>query len=175
MFKSQLNTYWKNLDIQFMPDAYGPEVTGNTQSRRVVTGNTQSRRVSGAPGPDEWQNDCMQSTFLPCFTLSRGHTSGPGAPETRLDCVFPVTSGPYASEKIKYLGLPSLQYRRMRSDLVETYKIINNIDKVDSNTVFLRNESCTRGHKHKIYKKNTQEPILGNTVFLNEWWIHGTN
>jgi hypothetical protein len=42
MFKSQLNTYWKNLDIQFMPDAYGPEVTGNTQSRRV----------SGAPGPD---------------------------------------------------------------------------------------------------------------------------
>jgi len=29
------------------------------------------------------------------FTLSRGHTSGPGAPETHLDCVFPVTSGPY--------------------------------------------------------------------------------
>ena len=62
----------------------------------------------------------------------------------------------------------------MRSDLVETYRIINNIDKVDSNTVFPRNESSTRGHKHKIYK-NTQEPILGNTVFLNEWWIHGTN
>ena len=31
--------------------------------------------------------------FLPCFTLSRGHTSGPGA----IDCVFPVTSGPYTS------------------------------------------------------------------------------
>jgi hypothetical protein len=65
----------------------------------------------------------------------------------------------------------------MRSDLVETYKIINNIDKVDSNTVFPRNESCTRGHKHNLryIKKNTQDPILGNTVFLNEWWIHGTN
>ena len=35
--------------------------------------------------------------FLPCFTLSRGHPSGPGAPETRLDCVFPVTSCPYTS------------------------------------------------------------------------------
>jgi hypothetical protein len=35
MFKSQLNTHWKNLDIKFMPDVYGPEVTGNTQSRRV--------------------------------------------------------------------------------------------------------------------------------------------
>ena len=53
------------------------------------------------------------------------------------------------SERIKYLGLSSLQYRRIRSDLVETYKTINNIDKVDSNTVFPRNESCTREHKHK--------------------------
>ena len=41
MFKSQLNTHGENLDIKFMPDVYGPEVTGNTQSRRV----------SGAPGP----------------------------------------------------------------------------------------------------------------------------
>ena len=31
--------------------------------------------------------------LLPCLTLSRGHTSGPGA----IDCVFPVTSGPYTS------------------------------------------------------------------------------
>ena len=53
----------------------------------------------------------------------------------------------------------SLQYRRMRSDLVKTYKIINNIDKVDSNTVFPRNESCTRGHKHKIYKKHSRTNI----------------
>jgi hypothetical protein len=60
------------------------------------------------------------------------------------------------SERIKYLGLPSLQYRRMRSDLVKTYKTINYIDKVDSNTVFPRNESCTRGHKHKIYKKHSR-------------------
>ena len=35
MFKSQLNTDWKNLDIKFTPDVYGPEVIGNTQSRRV--------------------------------------------------------------------------------------------------------------------------------------------
>jgi hypothetical protein len=42
MFKSQLNIHWKNLDITFMPDVYGPEATGNTQSRRV----------SGAPDPD---------------------------------------------------------------------------------------------------------------------------
>ena len=42
MLKCQLNTHWKNLDIKFMPDVYGPEVRGNTQSRWV----------SEAPGPD---------------------------------------------------------------------------------------------------------------------------
>lgn len=42
MFKSQLNTHWKNFDIKFMPDIYGPEVTENKQLRRV----------SGASGPD---------------------------------------------------------------------------------------------------------------------------
>jgi hypothetical protein len=68
MFKSQLNTYWKNLDIKFMPDVYGPEVTGNTQSRRV----------SGAPGPDVWPRDkvkqgkkvdCIQSFCHSLFLL----------------------------------------------------------------------------------------------------------
>ena len=32
MFKSQLNIHWKNIHITFMPDVYGPEMTGNTQS-----------------------------------------------------------------------------------------------------------------------------------------------
>ena len=34
------------------------------------------------------------------------------------------------TECLKYTGLPSLQYRRLRADMVETFKILNNIDKV---------------------------------------------
>jgi hypothetical protein len=34
-------------------------------------------------------------------------------------------------DRLRNLGLPTLQYRRIRADLVETYKIINNVDKVD--------------------------------------------
>jgi hypothetical protein len=34
------------------------------------------------------------------------------------------------TQRLKYLGLPSLQYRRLRADMIETYKILNNIDKV---------------------------------------------
>ena len=40
------------------------------------------------------------------------------------------------SDRSRYLGLPSLQYRRLRSDMVETFIIINNIDKVNSNKIF---------------------------------------
>jgi hypothetical protein len=54
------------------------------------------------------------------------------------------------SDRSRYLGLPSLQYRRLRSDMVETFRIINNIDKVNSNKIFPKNENTTRGHKHKI-------------------------
>ena len=38
------------------------------------------------------------------------------------------------TQRLKYLGLPSLQYRRLRADMVETYKILNNIDKVQYET-----------------------------------------
>ena len=34
------------------------------------------------------------------------------------------------TQRLKYLGLPSLQYRRLRADMIETCKILNDIDKV---------------------------------------------
>ena len=57
-------------------------------------------------------------------------------------------------DRLRNLGLPTLQYRRIRADLVETYKIINNIDKVDCTNIFPIRKTNTRGHKHKILKKH---------------------
>ena len=37
------------------------------------------------------------------------------------------------SDRLRDLGLPSLQYRRARADLIEVYKILNGIDKCDKN------------------------------------------
>ena len=34
------------------------------------------------------------------------------------------------------MGLPSLEYRRDGADMVQVYKIINNIDLVDKNKMF---------------------------------------
>jgi hypothetical protein len=42
---------------------------------------------------------------------------------------------------------------------VETFRIINNIDKVNSNKIFPKNEKTTRGHKHAIYKKHCRTNI----------------
>ena len=59
---------------------------------------------------------------------------------------------------MKDLGLPSLQYRRTRADLIEVYKIINGIDKCDKDQLFrTQTDQRTRGHTQKIQVGKDQE------------------
>ena len=64
-------------------------------------------------------------------------------------------------ERLKYIRLPSLQvqYRRLRAYMVETFKILNNIDKVQHEHIFPISRTATRGHNQKIYKKNCRTNI----------------
>jgi hypothetical protein len=39
--------------------------------------------------------------------------------------------------------------------MIETYKILNNIDKVQYEQILPLNQTTTRGHSKKLYKKNT--------------------
>ena len=39
-------------------------------------------------------------------------------------------------ERLKKLGQPSLEYKRERADLIEVYKIMNNIDQVEKDKCF---------------------------------------
>ncbi|XP_069129154.1 uncharacterized protein [Argopecten irradians] len=56
-------------------------------------------------------------------------------------------------QRLRSLGLPSLEYRRKRSDLIQMFKIINNIDKVDKDKLFTMSPiTFTRGHSKKILK-----------------------
>ena len=49
------------------------------------------------------------------------------------------------------LGLYSLEFRRMRGDLIETYKIMKGIDKIEARELFpLAGETRPRGHGLKI-------------------------
>ena len=57
------------------------------------------------------------------------------------------------SDRLRTLGLPSLEYRRLRSDMVEIYKILNDIDHADKEQLFeLYNTGRTRGHGYKLKK-----------------------
>ena len=60
-------------------------------------------------------------------------------------------------ERLKHLGLPTLKYRRDRNDVIQVYKIMNGIDKLDVNTFFkMSTDSRTRGHNFKIVKQQNR-------------------
>ena len=66
-------------------------------------------------------------------------------------------------ERLKILGLPSLEYRRERADMVQVYKIMNDIDMVNKEKLFTMSQyTGTRGHSFKIYKKRFRLNIRGN-------------
>ena len=79
---------------------------------------------------------------------------------------------PY-SERLKILGLPSLEYRRLRADMVETYKILNDIDHADKQQLFeLDHTGRTRSHGYKLKKKycrlNIRKLTFSNRV-ISPW------
>ena len=63
------------------------------------------------------------------------------------------------TERLKYLVLPALQYRRLRAHMVETFKILCNIDNVQHERIFPIGRTATRGHNQKIYTKNSRTNI----------------
>ena len=58
------------------------------------------------------------------------------------------------SERLARLKLPSLEYRRIRGDFIETYKILNNLHdpKTTKSLLTLDKNSLTRSHNFKLTK-----------------------
>ena len=50
--------------------------------------------------------------------------------------LIPARKGKKYSERLKRLGLPTLEYRRERVDTVEVYKIMNDIDLANKEKLF---------------------------------------
>ena len=87
--------------------------------------------------------------------------------------IYQVKHLPY-EKRLEKLNLPSLEYRRFRGDLIQTFKIARNFyDNCTVNTLFnFKANERLRGHKYKInkiyYKKVQFKHFFTNRV-ANHW------
>ena len=73
---------------------------------------------------------------------------------------------PY-NERLKKLGISSLEYRRLRADVIEVYKIVNQIDRIPIDKFFkINNVISTRSNGLKLFKKLSRLNVQAN-VFSN--------
>ena len=73
-----------------------------------------------------------------------------------------VSHLPY-SERLRALGLPTLEYRRERADVTQVYKILHDMDKMDKNKLFTMSDyPATRVHSLKLFKRRSRFQIRAN-------------
>ena len=74
--------------------------------------------------------------------------------------------------RLKILGMHTLKSRRIRFDLVQTYKILHGVDNVDYTKYFELNNNHTRNNGYKLMVKMHNTNILGNFFMyrvVNNW------
>ena len=66
-----------------------------------------------------------------------------------------------------------MEYRRNRGDMIQVYKIIKGLDRLESNKFFkFAHYSKTRGHSKKLYKKTSFKDVRKNVFsqrIINDW------
>ena len=65
-------------------------------------------------------------------------------------------------ERLNILGLMRVDKRRDRSDLIETFKILNGNYRVDKDLFFVPDDGGRRGHSRKLFKRRCR---LSNKKF----------
>ena len=77
------------------------------------------------------------------------------------------------SERLNEAGLISLEKRRVRGDLIQVFKTLKGIDRVNYKNYFeMQNSSRTRGHSYKLVKKRSNLDIrkyFFSQRIVNEW------
>ena len=62
------------------------------------------------------------------------------------------------------MGLPTLEYRHERADMVQVYKIINGTDKLDTDALLtFSRQGTTRGHSLKLFKRRPRLNLRRNS------------
>ena len=75
-------------------------------------------------------------------------------------------------DRLKYLNLTSLELRRHRGDLIETFKILKGLEGIPSDSLFELNTYVTRGNSLKLNKPRSRLNIRYNNFsqrVINAW------
>ena len=71
--------------------------------------------------------------------------------------LVPVIKNLTYTERLEKLNLPSLKFRRIRGDLIQTFKIFSGLDDISITDIFEQpSYSHTRNSMHKIFKKHSK-------------------
>ena len=93
--------------------------------------------------------------------------------QRRFTRMFPGMEGRSYEERLRDLRLFSLERRRLRGDLIEVYKMIRGIDRVDGQRLFPRLEmASTRGHNFKVSGSRYRGDVRGRFFtqrVVREW------
>ena len=83
------------------------------------------------------------------------------------------TRGMTYEQRLEYLKIPSLEYRRIRGCLIEVYKILHNLyDPKTTSTLFQLSHGSTRGHDLKLTKHATKTNMFKyffTNRMINTW------
>ena len=94
--------------------------------------------------------------------------------QRRATRLFPHLHDKSYAERLTLLSLPSLQYRRLRGDLIFLYKVLNNYFTSDFSDLYTYSTiTFTRGHQFKLFKDRTRLLCRSN-YFLAESLTIGT-
>ena len=68
-------------------------------------------------------------------------------------------------ERLRRLGIPSLEYRRLRADLIEVYKVLHNLTNINPLSILPpTHTTSTRGHSLKLTKERPRTSTYGNSL-----------
>ena len=93
--------------------------------------------------------------------------------QKRMTRLVPELSNLKYEERCKRLGIYPLEKRRLRGDLIETYKIIHGLENLDQGIFFSMREGITRTNNFKLEKRGHWRTNLRANVFsirvVNYW------
>ncbi len=76
------------------------------------------------------------------------------------------------NERLIRLGLPKLEYRRARADIIEVYRLRHGLDKISTDILITRTNTNTRGNTQKLFKPrarlNTRKNAFSHRV-VDTW------